>query len=539
MSFLSMKFLLFLAAAVAGYYVIPKQLQWVWLLIFSYIFYLASGPAAVVFILTTTATTFLGGLWLEHTDRALACALDRTLARDPDRLRRPANPQQPLSPDEKKALKGRFKQRKKWITALVLFVNFGILAALKYRNFAADNMNLLFGTHFSSAKLLLPLGISFYTFQSMGYLIDVYRGKYAPDRNPFRFALFVSFFPQILQGPIGRYDRLASQLYGQKSFSLTRIERGLQLMLWGYFKKIVIADRAAVVVSEVFGNYQSYGGILVMAGVLCYSLQLYGDFSGGMDVIMGASECFGISLDANFKRPYFAQSISDFWHRWHITLGTWMKDYVFYPFSLSKGMNKFGKYCKKHFGKHVSRVLPVCIANLLVFFLVGVWHGPAWKFIVYGLYNGIIIAASNLFAPFYGEMARKLHIPVESRPWMAVRILRTFLLVNISWYFDMAESLEAALTMMKNTVTGFSLAALSDGSLLRLGLDRKDYAALALSCTVLLAVSLLQENHVNIRDTLSAKPLAARWCVYLMLLFSIPLLGQITMTGGGFIYAQF
>ena len=571
MSFLSMKFLLFLAAAVAGYYVIPRQLQWVWLLIFSYIFYLASGPAAVVFILTTPATTFLGGLWLEHTDRALACALDRTPARDPDRtpdcgpdhtldcgpdhtldcgpdhmldcgpdrLRRPANPQQPLSPDEKKALKGRFKQRKKWIVALVLFVNFGILAALKYRNFAADNMNLLFGTHFSSAKLLLPLGISFYTFQSMGYLIDVYRGKYAPDRNPFRFALFVSFFPQILQGPIGRYDRLASQLYGQKSFSLTRIERGLQLMLWGYFKKIVIADRAAVVVSEVFGNYQSYGGILVMAGVLCYSLQLYGDFSGGMDVIMGASECFGISLDANFKRPYFAQSISDFWHRWHITLGTWMKDYVFYPFSLSKGMNKFGKFCKKHFGKHVSRVLPVCIANLLVFFLVGVWHGPAWKFIVYGLYNGIIIAASNLFAPFYGEMARKLHIPVESRPWMAVRILRTFLLVNISWYFDMAVSLGAALTMMKNTVTGFSLAALSDGSLLRLGLDLKDYAALALSCTVLLAVSLLQENHVNIRDTLSAKPLAARWCVYLMLLFSIPLLGQITMTGGGFIYAQF
>ena len=571
MSFLSMKFLLFLAAAVAGYYVIPRQLQWVWLLIFSYIFYLASGPAAVVFILTTTATTCLGGLWLEHTDRALACALDRTPARDPDRtpdcgpdhtldcgpdhtldcgpdhmldcgpdrLRRPANPQQPLSPDEKKALKGRFKQRKKWIVALVLFVNFGILAALKYRNFAADNMNLLFGTHFSSAKLLLPLGISFYTFQSMGYLIDVYRGKYAPDRNPFRFALFVSFFPQILQGPIGRYDRLASQLYGQKSFSLTRIERGLQLMLWGYFKKIVIADRAAVVVSEVFGNYQSYGGILVMAGVLCYSLQLYGDFSGGMDVIMGASECFGISLDANFKRPYFAQSISDFWHRWHITLGTWMKDYVFYPFSLSKGMNKFGKFCKKHFGKHVSRVLPVCIANLLVFFLVGVWHGPAWKFIVYGLYNGIIIAASNLFAPFYGEMARKLHIPVESRPWMAVRILRTFLLVNISWYFDMAVSLGAALTMMKNTVTGFSLAALSDGSLLRLGLDLKDYAALALSCTVLLAVSLLQENHVNIRDTLSAKPLAARWCVYLMLLFSIPLLGQITMTGGGFIYAQF
>ena len=527
MSFLSMKFLLFLAAAVAGYYVIPRQLQWVWLLIFSYIFYLASGPAAVVFILTTTATTFLGGLWLEHTDRRLARALG------------PDSQAQPLSPEEKKAMKGRCKQRKKGITALVLLLNFGILSALKYRNFATENINLFFGTHISPARLLLPLGISFYTFQSMGYLIDVYRGKYAPDRNPLRFALFVSFFPQILQGPIGRYDRLSSQLFGRRKFSLTRIERGLQLMLWGYFKKIVIADRAAVIVNEVFGNYQSYHGIAVIAGVLCYSLQLYGDFSGGMDVIMGASECFGISLDANFKRPYFAQSISDFWHRWHITLGTWMKDYVFYPFSLSKGMNRFGKYCKKHFGKHVSRVLPVCIANLLVFFLVGVWHGPAWKFIVYGLYNGGIIAASSLLAPIYGEMARKLHIPLESRAWAGVRIFRTFILVNISWYFDMAESLGAALTMMKNTITGFSLSALTDGSLLRLGLDLKDYAALALSCAVLFTVSLLQENQVDMRAALAGKPLAARWCVYLMLLFSIPLLGQITMTGGGFIYAQF
>ena len=178
-----------------------------------------------MFILTTTVTTFLGGLCLEHTDRVLKrapCA--------PTILLRPF-------PRTKKGLKGRFKQRKKWIAALVLLINFGILAALKYRNFAAHNMNLLFGTHFSPAKLLLPLGISFYTFQSMGYLIDVYRGKYAPDRNPFRFALFVSFFPQILQGPIGRYDRLASQLYGQKCFSLARIERGLQLMLWGLFQK--------------------------------------------------------------------------------------------------------------------------------------------------------------------------------------------------------------------------------------------------------------------------------------------------------------
>lgn len=528
MSFLSMNFLLFLTAAVMGYYVIPKRFQWVWLLIFSYLFYLASGIMAIVFILTTTVTTFCAGLCLERMDRNLSAALERA-----------AQEGSSLPFGDKKTLKARARRNKKWIVALVLLTNFGILAALKYRNFAAENLNQLFGTDFASVSLLLPLGISFYTFQSMGYLIDVYRGKYAPDHSLFRFALFVSFFPQILQGPIGRYDRLSSQLFAKRGFSLERIERGAQLMLWGYFKKIVIADRAAVVVSEVFGNYEVYGGIVVIAAVLCYSIQLYGDFSGGMDVVMGASECFGICLDPNFKRPYFARSISDFWHRWHITLGTWMKDYVFYPFSLSKGMNRFGKYCKKHFGKHISRILPVCIANLLVFFLVGVWHGPAWKFIVYGLYNGLIIAAGNLLAPLYTKMALALHIPNESKPWAVLQILRTFLLVNISWYFDMAESLGAALTMMKNTVQGFTLTALADGSLLNLGLDKKDYLALAFACGVLFVVSLFQENQVQMRETLAGKPLAIRWGAYLLLLFAIPLLGQINLTGGGFIYAQF
>ena len=210
MSFLSMNFLLFLSVAILGYYVIPKRLQWVWLLLFSYIFYLASGTTAVVFILATTVTTFLAGLILEYLD----VKMDREL-----------NGQTPpLTPEQKKAVKARYKRNKKWIAAAVLLINFGILAVLKYRNFAVGNVNQLFGTDFALGKLILPLGISFYTFQSMGYLIDVYRGKYAPDHNLFRFALFVSFFPQILQGPIGRYDRL----------------------------------------NEVFGNYEAYTGIAVI-----------------------------------------------------------------------------------------------------------------------------------------------------------------------------------------------------------------------------------------------------------------------------------
>ena len=310
-------------------------------------------------------------------------------------------------------------------------------------------------------------------------------------------------------------------------------------MLWGYFKKMVLADRAAILVNQVFQQYESYSGMTVIIAVLGYSLQLYADFSGGMDVVMGASECFGISLDQNFRQPYFARSISDFWHRWHITLGTWMKDYIFYPLSLSKGMNRFGKFTKKYFGKHVGRVLPVCISNLVIFFVVGVWHGAAWKFIAYGLYNGLIIAFSNLVAPLYQKAGKALHIPQNAKPWMVFQILRTFVLVNIGWYFDMGISFTAALIMMKQTVTGFSFLTLTDGSLLQLGLSMADYAFLIMGSMVIFVVSLLKEHKISVRESLSKKPLIVRWGVYLLLMVSIPLLGQVTTGQGGFIYAQF
>lgn len=528
MSLISMEFLLFLLAAAAGYYWIPKKGQWIWLLVFSYGFYLASGVKVLFFLLTTTVTTFGTGLFLEKEDL---------------RLKRLLKPETgsvtAVTPEEKRTYKDKSKCRKRWILAGALVLNFGILAALKYCNFAIDNGNALFGTDYSHVNVLLPLGISFYTFQSMGYLIDVYRKKYAPEHNLFRFALFVSYFPQLLQGPIGRFDRLAHQFFEVHTFDLTRIERGLQLMLWGYFKKMVLADRAAVLVNQVFQNYEEYAGIPVMAAVLGYSIQLYADFSGGMDVVMGASECFGISLDQNFRQPYFARSISDFWHRWHITLGTWMKDYIFYPLSLSKGMNRLGKFTKKHCGKHVGRVLPVCISNLVVFFVVGVWHGAAWKYIAYGLYNGFLIAFSNLAAPLYQKALKALPIRTNGKSWILFQIVRTFLLVNIGWYFDMGLSFTAALIMMKRTVTGCSLSALTDGSLLNLGLSLADYAVLLLGSAVVFGVSLLKEHKVSVRESLAAKPLAVRWAVYLLLMASIPLLGQVTATGGGFIYAQF
>lgn len=503
-----MEFLIFVGIAVIGYYLIPKRFQWIWLLIFSYIYYASSGIKILFFLLYTTITTYGTGRLLDRVNH-------------------------------KELPRNEAKSRKRRILIGCLLLNFGMLAVLKYTNFAIENVNAIFHAGISFQKLILPLGISFYTFQSMGYIIDVYWGKYEAEKNPFRFALFVSFFPQLLQGPIGRFDRLARQLYEQHSFDLLKAQYALQLMLWGFFKKLVLADRAAVVVNQVFQNYTQYSGVTNIVAVLMYSIQLYMDFSGGMDVVMGVAALFGVELDQNFKRPYFATSITDFWHRWHITLGTWMKDYIFYPVSLSKWMGKFGKWSKKAFGKKTGRVVPICVANIIVFLVVGIWHGAAWKYIAYGLYNGLIIAISSLLAPLYRKGFEKFHINPKSGAWHVVQILRTFLLVNISWYFDMAVSLSAAFAMMKSTVTGFSLATLTDGSLMLLGLDKLDYMILAMGCLVVFLISFLKERGIQIRESLGRKPLVIRWAVYGMLVFGIPMFGYVMTTTGGFIYAQF
>ena len=423
---------------------------------------------------------------------------------------------------------------------LALLLDFGMLAVLKYTNFAISNVNTLFHADIRMVKFLLPLGISFYTFQSVGYILDVYWKRYEPEKNIFKFALFVSFFPQILQGPIGRYSNLAHQFYEEHSFDFMRIERGVQRVLWGFFKKMVIADTAAVFVDAIFDQYQTYNGLAIF-GVLAYSAQLYGDFSGGMDVVIGIASMFGIEMDENFKRPYFSISITDFWHRWHITLGTWMKDYLFYPLSLSKGMGKFGKFAKKTFGKTYGRALPICVANIVVFLVVGIWHGAAWKFIVYGLYNGLIIGFSGLMAKNYRDWKKKFKINDKSNGWHIFQIVRTFILVNISWFFDRADTIPQALTMMKNVVTVWKPVQVLD---IRIGTSGPAYTIMAIGilcigCLVQFIVSYKQERGIQIRESIAMQPRLVRWAVYMALVLSISAISLPANTAGGFIYAQF
>ena len=324
---------------------------------------------------------------------------------------------------------------------------------------------------------------------------------------------------------------------------MENIERGLQLILYGLFKKMILADNAAMFVDHIFHQYETFDG-LVLAGVLAYSIQLYGDFSGGIDVVRGVSYLFGIVLDENFRQPYFAVSITDFWHRWHITLGTWMKDYVFYPISLSGWMGKLSKKTKKIFGRKKGRTIPICIANILVFLLVGVWHGAAWKYIAYGLYNGIIIGVSGLLTESYRNWKEKLHIAPESRGFHLFQIIRTFILVNISWLFDMADTVGQALRMLVNLVTKFDWSPLFDGSIYAdvpgyITYRYVQFLAIFIGSAVVFFISLQKEKGKDVATWLMSVPFWKRAALYLGALFMTAMLGMPVNATGGFIYAQF
>ena len=527
MSFTTVAFFVFLLAGIVVYYVLPKNVQWIWLLILSYIYYFTFSIKASLVMVFATVTIYFGGIWLQNIQNTG----DRYLKDNKETLSR----------EDKKAYKESLRRKKRWVLFLILLLDFGMLAVVKYSNFAIENINSVLGLigkePIGLLGMGLPLGISFFTFQSVSYAIDVYQGKYECEKNIFKMGLFVSFFPQLLQGPIGRYDRLGKQLYSGHSFNLKNVEYGLQRIGWGLFKKVVIADRAAVLVLNVFNNYEAYSGFHYIMAVLMYSVDLYMDFSGGIDIVIGAAQMFGITMDENFRQPYFSKSIGEFWRRWHITLGTWMKDYIFYPMSLSKKMNKFGKWGKKHFGNTFGRTLPICFANIVIFFIVGIWHGAAWKYIAYGLYNGFIIAISNLLEPVYKKLLSKFHINATSRGWTLWQIIRTFILVNIGWYFDMADSVSQALCMIRWSIQGLSFSQLNS-SLLDLGIEARDYIIIIAGCIIVFIISVLKEKGIAIRESIAAKPLAVRWAAYYALIAVILIFGYIGATQG-FIYANF
>ena len=521
MSFTSGAFILFLAAVVAVYYVVPRKYQWLVLIIASYGFYMAGGAKTVVYLVFTTLTTYGAG-------RLLGILNGRRNA---------------LSGEEKKTQGNKIKRQKQGVVAAAVIVNFGLLYVLKYWNFTASAVANLSGgaVLLPEFDLLMPLGVSFYMFQSIGYVVDCYRGKYEPEGNVLKYGLFVSFFPQVVQGPISRFDQVGHQLAGEHPFDADNLKYGIQLAMWGYLKKLAIADRAAIVVNTVFGDYGSYSGSMIAMGVFFYCIQLYCDFSGGIDVTRGVAKMLGIDLADNFCRPLFATSLADYWRRWHITLGQWMKDYVFYSLTLSKPFVKLGKFTRRKIGGKLGKVIPTSLATFVVYFIIGIWHGANFRYIFFGLWNGAIITSSLLLANPYYQLRQKLHIGEDSRGLKVFRMVRTWLLVFLGRYISRAPRLMTAFSMMWATVSRFHPSDLWNGTVLTLGLPLGDLLVVAAGMAVLVAVEYLQERGLQVRKWLGEQHFMVQWLAILIPLVVLLLLGIMrgSYISSEFIYKQF
>lgn len=523
MNFYSIQFLTFLAIALLCYYTVFRKQQWFCLLVAGMVFYCFTGVENFIFLLLTGFTTWIGAKYLTDYSKKLS------------ELRGDKS----IEKEVKKTRKEVIIKKRRTIMWGVLLVNFGVLACVKYLEPILEGIGVISDNNVLGT--VLPLGISFYTFQSIGYLLDIYNEKHEAEENFAKYMLFVSYFPQMIQGPINRYDALGQQFQEQHAWNDENATKALYRIFYGLLKKYAIANILAVAIANTFDTpAQDYAGITVIFAILLYSAQQYADFSGGIDMVLGVSELFGIHMAENFKQPYFSTSLADFWRRWHISLGRWMRDYVFYPFALTKPMKNFGKWANKNLGKHLGRVLPAAIGNMLVFFIVGIWHGAEWHYVVWGLYNGAVIALSDILAPVYDKISDVLHVNKKSAWYHVFAIIRTFIVVNIGWYFDRITDMSAAFYGLKKSLFNLNVEMFAqESAAIFEGVKANAGMMAVIGCVIVFIVSLLEENGINVKHKLYKAPVLVRWGVYtaviLLVLFSCTRVGET----GGFMYANF
>lgn len=529
MSFTSYGFIAFIAILIAIYYIVPKRLQWMLLLAASYFFYFFSGIRNFIFIIATTLSCY----FVARVMGKLKLREDEYVALNKDSLDK----------DARKAYRAKEKKKRLWILVLGLIFNFGMLAVMKYTAFAITNVNsllTLFGARtIDVPNLFLVLGISYFVFQSTGYLIDVYRGKTAAEKNLARFALFVAFFPQLALGPISRHAELSMELYAPHSFDGKKLKFGIQRVLWGFFKKLVIADRISVAMMAMLENTEIYTGAYVFLLIIFYSIQIYADFTGGIDITIGIAEMMGIKLAENFNHPFSSTSTKEYWNRWHITMGSWFTDYVFNPLSVSKPMLKLSKNAKEKLGKGVGKRISVYLSTVITWFLTGLWHGAAWNFIVWGLLNCLVILVSRECEPLYRRFRDKFPKLVALYGYHCFAATRTFLLMGLIRSLDCYANVGLTFKMWGSMFTNFNWGQMLGGEIFDLGLSLKDYIIIALAVVLVAVVSKLSMKR-DIREWLVGKT-ALSWALSAAILIVIVLFGAygIGYDASQFIYMQF
>lgn len=443
MSFTTVNFVIFMTVVFIAYFTVPKKAQPYILLAGSYVFYGFASIMGLAFLIGITLITYLGATHISKINAREALFLK----------------EHELERDEKKAYKNLEQKHRKKTLILVVALLIAVVVGFKYLTFIFSNIEALvgvFGGSFKSPSLtiLLPVGLSFYTFMSMGYFIDVYRGTVEAEHNLFKYALFVAYFPQVLQGPIAEYKKLAAQLYESRDFDRKNAVFGIQRVMWGFFKKLVIANTLSYGIDQVFRVSYQYTGIIWIFVMMLYGIQLYADFSGYMDIACGCSQMFGITIEENFDTPYFSKSIAEFWRRWHMSLGAWFKNYVFYPALRSDWLNNMRKKYRKAGKIYLSATLPNVIALLITWVLIGAWHGASWNYIVYGLFHGFFVIMDSVMSPVYTKWRENHQKLSDSKVFNLFRIVRTFAIVTIGYCIFRAANLAETAYIYRNMFNG-------------------------------------------------------------------------------------
>lgn len=529
MSYTSFAYICLVGITVLLYYTVSKKVRWVVLLLSSLVFYGCSGLDNLAFIILSIIITYTIGVKIGKLHD-----FEKTVLEEGE-----------LGREQQKELKETCKRKRKGLLKAGLFYVIGVLVFVKYLDFLIGNVSSVYyligrKSLDITVTLIMPLGISFYTFQIIAYLTDAYKGKIKPQKNILKYGLYVSFFPSVVQGPIARYGSLESQLFGENSYCDKNLVKGSILILWGFFKKLVIAERINLFVNEIYGNHTQYMGVILAIATAFYSIQIYADFSGCMDIARGTAELFGIGLADNFKRPYFSKTMPEFWRRWHITLGQWFKDYVFFPISISKFSLELNKKSRRLLGNTAGRIITSCFPVLIVWFLTGIWHGPSWKFALWGLFHGCLIMLSLIFTPWNEKLAKRLPINTESIGFRLFQMLRTFTLCCAGRILFRADNLSHGLEITKRMFGGFGLSFITEGRFFDYGLNKANMLLLFAAMGILLLVSIMQE-HFKVREKLLEQNFLFRWSVCYGLFFSVLIFG---IYGAGyevsnFIYERF
>lgn len=503
MSIVSIQFFLFLAVTVAVYYFTPRVARWVILLLGSAVFtIIGSSWCLYIVFLAQVMLAYVGALLLR-----------------------------------------KYRRRGKWICGAVAGVEIATLTLLKENSFfiiTARYALALLGKprEIPYLEMAVPLAMSYYTLMLVSYVLDVYWGKSEPERNPLKLVLYAGFFPQMVAGPIARYGETGTSLCEGHRFDYEQFCFGIQRFLWGLFKKLVLAERLGIIVGTIYGGglegTWTPTGSYVWIGALAYIFQVYTDFSGGMDIALGAAQMFGVILPENFRTPFYSTSVSELWRRWHITLGLWLRDYIMYPFLRARPGTRLRAFCQKHWGKKAAKTIPSYIGTLLVWLYCGFWHGGSYRWIFWGLMTFVVIVGGMVLRPLFDKIKTLLRVNTEAASWTLFGRLRTVFLFMTVCSVQPAESLMSGLKMWKDAFV-FNPWVFVDGSLYGLGLDRIDFWIMVFGLLALFVVSKYQQRG-SVREMVAKQNLAFRWLLWLALFAAVLLFG---MYGEGYDPADF